>query len=70
MVAYKGADSEAELETAQKAIKILGGEYERMAPTPLHQVGDEHKIVLIKKTDKTGSKYPRKAGTPAKEPIR
>lgn len=70
MVAYKGADAEAELETAQKAIKILGGEYERMAPTPLHQVGDEHKIVLIKKTDKTGSKYPRKAGTPAKEPIR
>ena len=70
MMAYKGRDAENELTAAEGAIRKLGGSFENMIPTPLDREGDEHKLLLIKKTGSTGSKYPRKAGTPAKEPLK
>lgn len=70
MAAYKGADAEEELAKASKAIKILGGKYERAEATPLDTAGDEHKILIIRKAVKTASKYPRKAGSPAKDPLK
>lgn len=70
MMAYKGRDAENELTAAEGAIRKLGGSFENMIPTPLDREGDEHKLLLIKKTGPTGSKYPRKAGTPAKEPLK
>ena len=68
MMAYKGRDAENELAAAEGAIRKLGGSFENMIPTPLDREGDEHKLLLIKKTGPTGSKDPRKAGTPAKAP--
>ncbi|WP_425755828.1 16S rRNA (guanine(527)-N(7))-methyltransferase RsmG [Ihubacter sp. rT4E-8] len=67
-LAYKGPDAEKEIEDAAKAIKILGGRIDRIACVALS--GYEHKIAVIQKVNRTPAKYPRKAGTPSKEPIR
>ena len=67
LLAYKGPDAEEELKNAEKAIKILGGKIIRIESTPLE--GYEHNIVVIEKVKDTPAKYPRKAGTPVKEPI-
>lgn len=70
MAAYKGADASREAEEAEIAVKLLGGKLHRIVDTAFDDTIDEHKILLIKKIAKTSSKYPRKAGTPAKEPLK
>lgn len=67
LLAYKGPDVNEELKSAEKAIKTLGGKVLRIETTPLQ--GYEHNIVVIEKMKKTPAKYPRRAGTPVKEPI-
>lgn len=69
-VSYKGKDAEAELKAAERAIAELGGRYEETLPAPLDKVGDEHKLIFIKKICPCRSKYPRKPGIPAKEPLK
>ena len=70
MAAYKGADGENELEEAMTAIGLLGGKFDRWESTPVDAACDRHKIILVKKVNKTKSKYPRKAGSPSKEPLK
>lgn len=70
MASYKGAGGESELKEATRAISLLGGKFERWEKTPLDKDGDEHKIALVKKVKKTESKYPRKSGTPSKDPLK
>ncbi|MBR0139591.1 MAG: 16S rRNA (guanine(527)-N(7))-methyltransferase RsmG [Firmicutes bacterium] len=65
--AYKTEDSIEEIEAAQKAVKILGGRIERLVPDGMP--GSGHLFALVRKTEETPSKYPRKAGTPSKEPL-
>lgn len=67
LLAYKGPDAEAEMKKAEKAIKVLGGKFIRIQSTDLN--GYDHNIVVIEKIKDTPAKYPRKAGTPVKEPI-
>ncbi|MBE5857030.1 MAG: 16S rRNA (guanine(527)-N(7))-methyltransferase RsmG [Lachnospiraceae bacterium] len=69
-IAYKSEKGSAERDEAENAIKILGGsivkEVEFVLPTT-----DNFRIMYqIKKIKETPNKYPRKAGLPAKEPIR
>lgn len=68
LLAYKGPDAEKEVKDAAKAIKILGGRLDRIQSVDLN--GYAHNIIVIEKIKETPAKYPRKAGTPAKEPIR
>lgn len=70
MAAYKGADADKELGEAKNAMKTLGAAEYRMEKTAIGQEASMHRILIIKKTGKTPSKYPRKAGTPAKEPLK
>lgn len=70
MAAYKGADAEREAREAKGAIKILGGKICKTISPSFDQSAEEHKILMIKKIMRTPSKYPRKAGTPAKEPLK
>ena len=70
MAAYKGADADKELKEAKNAMKTLGAAEYRMEKTAIGQEASMHRILIIKKTGKTPSKYPRKAGTPAKEPLK
>lgn len=67
LLAYKGPDAEKEMKDAEKAVKILGGKLRRIQSAELD--GYDHNIVVIEKIKETPAKYPRKAGTPVKEPI-
>ncbi len=67
LLAYKGPDAEKEIEAASKALKVLGGKVNRIEKVSLD--GYNHNIVVIEKIKSTDKKYPRKAGTPTKEPI-
>ncbi len=69
LMAYKGPDCERELEEASKALKILGGEPLEIRDTGMEEYGLEHRILVIKKVKTTPKTYPRKAGTPLKEPL-
>ncbi len=67
-VAMKGNAPEEEINGAKKAIKEMGGQIEEVKEVVLPS-GINHCLVIIKKIEKTPSKYPRKAGKPSKEPI-
>lgn len=68
-IAMKGAKADEELAASKKAIKLFGGETTKVETFSLPQENSERSIVIIKKTKKTPKKYPRKAGTPNKNPI-
>ena len=65
----KGAEIEEELDEAKQAIAVLGGKVEKVESFSLLDTEMKRSIVILKKVGHTPSKYPRKAGTPAKEPI-
>ena len=69
VIAMKGSEIEEELQKAQKAISILGGEVIAVEKFILPKSDIKRHIITIKKRNMTPMKYPRKAGTPAKEPI-
>lgn len=67
-IAYKGLDSEQEVQAAEHAILILGGRPDRIEE--FSSAGMRHTLVVIRKEKNTPKQYPRKAGTPAKSPIK
>ena len=68
-ICMKGAEVEEELKLGQKAIEVLGGKIEKIDNFTLPETNISRNIIIIKKIRKTPEKYPRKAGTPTKEPI-
>ena len=68
-IAYKGSDCNQELRDAKKALRVLGGKIEREENPSFEGISFEHKLIFVAKMKKTPLKYPRKAGTPSKEPI-
>lgn len=69
-ISYKAEKCNEELEDAKKAISILGGKVEKQIEYKLPDTDMNRNLLLIKKVKSTPKKYPRKAGTPAKEPIK
>lgn len=69
-VCMKGNNAEAEIEEAKRAIKELGGEIIKVEKLVLPELNLERNIIIIKKVKQTLNKYPRKPGTPQKEPIK
>ena len=68
-ICMKGPNIEQELREAEKAIKLFGGEIEKIEKIEIN--GEfERNIMMIKKVKRTDDKYPRGQGKPAKEPIR
>ena len=67
--AMKGAKYEEEAEEAKKAVKLLGGGETVLREIKLPELEDKRGIIYIRKEKKTPSVYPRKAGTPEKNPI-
>ena len=63
-------NEELEPKEAEKAIKVLGGEYRDTVRFTLPDTDIDRTLVVIGKVKETPKKYPRKAGTPSKEPIR
>ncbi|MFD4704379.1 16S rRNA (guanine(527)-N(7))-methyltransferase RsmG [Gottfriedia sp. NPDC058432] len=68
-VALKGAAGQEELEKANYAIKTLGGEVKSISHFTLPSEDSDRNIVIVEKKRKTPTKYPRKPGTPGKEPL-
>ena len=66
----KASDAEEEIKEAEKAINVLGGTIEKIDKFNLPDSDIGRTIITIKKEKNTPSKYPRKAGTPSKEPIK
>lgn len=67
-ICMKGSNTE-EIEEAKNALKILGGEIEKIEKITLPESDITRNIIIVKKVKETPSKYPRKPGTPSKEPI-
>lgn len=70
IICMKGSEVKEELENAKNAIKILGGKIEKEESFNLPNSDMKRNLVIIKKIKNTPAKYPRKPGTPAKEPIK
>ncbi len=69
-MAYKSGAYEEELEHAKKGIQILGGKVEKVEKYVLPGTDMKRSEIIIRKVKTTPKKYPRKAGTPAKEPLK
>ena len=68
-LSYKGPAADDEIQAAKYAIKQLGGHLEKVETYTLPDTDITHSIVQIQKIKSTYKKYPRKAGTPSKEPL-
>ncbi|MTV82222.1 16S rRNA (guanine(527)-N(7))-methyltransferase RsmG [Secundilactobacillus folii] len=68
-VALKAQQTENELAQSQEALNTLGGKLHLDQAFTLPESGDERHIVVVEKVKPTPKRYPRKAGTPNKEPL-
>ncbi len=69
MLAQKGESGPAEAQSAEKAMKLLGGKLKQLIPVNLPGVADDRYLVLVEKVATTPPKYPRKPGVAAKQPL-
>ena len=68
-ISYKSGEIDAEKENAKYAISLLGGELEKVYKFALDGTDLQRSFVVIDKVKKTPKAYPRKAGTPSKNPL-
>lgn len=68
-ISYKSGEIEEELEAAKHAIFVLGGSVKEVIPFQLDHTDFHRSLIFIDKTKKTPKAYPRKAGTPKRNPI-
>ncbi|UQS82166.1 16S rRNA (guanine(527)-N(7))-methyltransferase RsmG [Bombilactobacillus folatiphilus] len=68
-IALKGIHAQDEVKTAQQALKILDAEVTQTKSFELPEQAGQREILFIQKQTRTPKKYPRKPGTPAKEPL-
>ena len=69
MLAMKGPDFKDEITKSKKALDILGGEIEKIDEYQLPKTDIRRSVIVIRKIKSTPQKFPRKPGTPAKEPL-
>lgn len=67
--AMKGVQSDDEVKEASFSLKELRGKLVSQHAFSLPHEQSERHVVLVQKTDVTPKKYPRKAGTPLKQPL-
>lgn len=67
-LAYKAFDCDDEIKEAEKAIQILGGRIEKIYE---YSTSEEikRKIIVVKKIENTGAKYPRGKNLPKTAPL-
>lgn len=70
-ISYKGPKAaEEEISSSQNAINILGGKFIGEYKPEFEKFKSfDHKLYIIQKIKNTPYKYPRKAGTPEKDPL-
>jgi 16S rRNA (guanine527-N7)-methyltransferase len=68
-LAMKGPAADEEIAAAENAIATLGGELEDAREVELPEGAGARTLIRIKKVRSTPAAYPRKAGTPSKNPL-
>lgn len=58
-IAMKSKDTDEELERAKKAIRLLGGEIEKIIDYTIPHTEITHRLVVIRKKQRTPKQYPR-----------
>ncbi len=69
MLAQKGESGPAEAQSAENAMKILGGKLKQLIPVNLPGIAEDRYLILVDKVAATPPKYPRKPGIPTKQPL-
>ena len=69
-ICMKASGAEEEINQAKNAIKILGGQIEKIDNFVLPETDIGRTVIIIKKRQKTTYEYPRKAGVTIKKPIK
>lgn len=69
-ICMKGPNAQEEIEEAKTAIKLLGGKIKNIEEITLPETDIKRTIIIIEKNNQTLNKFPRKAGTPVKAPIK
>ncbi len=69
MVAWKHGGIQQELESAQRALQLLGGRWGRIIPVGLNGLTDNRILVTVEKVSATPAEYPRRPGLPRKQPL-
>ncbi len=69
-IAMKGPAASEEMQAAENAVRLLGGELERIVRYEIPSTDLKHNLLVIKKVKNTSTKYPRKAPKPAKDPLK
>jgi len=67
---YKSGEIDAEVKESENAIRMLGGKILKVEKMTLPGSTIDRSFVIIEKVKKTINIYPRKAGLPAKEPLK
>lgn len=70
VICMKGSNIQDEINQSKKALSILGGTLNSIEEFKLAETENTRNIILIDKIKNTPNKYPRKAGLPAKDPIK
>ena len=68
-ICMKGPDIKEELKDSKNALNLLGAEVQEVDGFELPNSNISRNVVIIKKIKSTSNKYPRKAGTPSKNPL-
>lgn len=68
-IAYKSEKLKEEMEEGKRAVKVLGGRIDQVLSFTLPGTDYGRTLVQITKCSHTPGKYPRKAGTPSKDPL-
>ncbi len=69
MLAMKGASAAAEVQGAEHALRLLGGELRGLIPVTLPGVAEQRYLVVVDKVAATPPQYPRRVGIPRKRPL-
>lgn len=70
IISMKAGEAQEEINQSKKAIEVLGGRIQKIEEFNLPQSDIGRTVIIIKKDKQTPNKYPRKPGTPSKEPIK
>jgi 16S rRNA (guanine527-N7)-methyltransferase len=69
MLAMKGDQGPTEVQQAENAFKILGGNFIGLQKVTLPGVTEDRYLITIEKKAVTPNKYPRRVGVPLKRPL-
>jgi 16S rRNA (guanine527-N7)-methyltransferase len=69
MLAMKGESGPAEAQTAEHALRVLGGHLRQLLPVTLPGVVEERYLVVVDKVAASPKGYPRQVGVPSRRPL-